>query len=112
MSSGNKRESVEQIRLYYQGLKTNTIERRWKEMQGHKEMFQRSRKELPYVFPSTVQDSCLHDSTTGSVTTNDGAIAKAAAAVTHVQSQSQEVGSGDEGLGLLCFDLSSAETNF
>ena len=40
------------------------------------------------------------------------AIAKAAAAVTHVQSQSHEVGSGDEGLGLLCFDLSSAETNF
>ena len=33
-------------------------------------------------------------------------------AVTHVQSQSQEVGSGDEGLGLLCFDLSSAETDF
>ena len=42
----------------------------------------------------------------------DAAIAEAAAAVTHVQSQSQEVGSGDEGLGLLCFDLSSAETNF
>ena len=42
----------------------------------------------------------------------DAAIAKAAAAVTHVQSQSQEVGSGDEGLGLLCFDLSSAETGF
>ena len=42
----------------------------------------------------------------------DAAIAKAAAAVTHVQSQSQEVGSGDEGLGLLCFDLSSAETDF
>ena len=41
----------------------------------------------------------------------DAAIAKAAAAVTHVQSQSQEVGSGDEGLGLLCFDLSSAETD-
>ena len=40
----------------------------------------------------------------------DAAIAEAAAAVTHVQSQSQEVGSGDEGLGLLCFDLSSAET--
>ena len=39
----------------------------------------------------------------------DAAIAKAAAAVTHVQSQSQEVGSGDEGPGLLCFDLSSAE---
>ena len=38
-------------------------------------------------------------------------IAKVAAAVTHVQSQSQEVGSGDEGLGL-CFDLSSAETVF
>ena len=31
--------------------------------------------------------------------------------VIHVQSQSQEVGSGDEGLGLLCFDLSSAETD-
>ena len=42
----------------------------------------------------------------------DAAIAEAAAAVTNVQSQSQEVGSGDEGLGLLCFDLSSAETNF
>ena len=39
------------------------------------------------------------------------AIAEAAAAVTHVQSQSQEVGSGDEGLDL-CFDLSSAETDF
>ena len=39
----------------------------------------------------------------------DAAIAEAAAAVT---SQSQEVGSGDEGLGLLCFDLSSAETDF
>ena len=35
----------------------------------------------------------------------DAAIAEAAAAVTHVQSQSQEVGSGDEGLGLLCFDF-------
>ena len=42
----------------------------------------------------------------------DAAIAKAAAAVIHVRSQSQEVGSGDEGLGLLCFDLSSAETDF
>ena len=42
----------------------------------------------------------------------DTAIAKAAAAVTQVQSQSQEVGSGDEGLGLLCFDLSSKETDF
>ena len=42
----------------------------------------------------------------------DAAIAKAAAAVTHVQSQGQEVGSGDEELGLLCFDLSSAETDF
>ena len=40
----------------------------------------------------------------------DAAIAEAAAAVTHVQSQGQEVGSGDEGLGLLCFDFSSAET--
>ena len=37
----------------------------------------------------------------------NAAIVKAAATVTHVQSQSQEVGSGDEGLGLLCFDLSS-----
>ena len=42
----------------------------------------------------------------------DAAIAKAAAAVIHAQSQSQEVGSGDEGLGLLCFDSSSAETDF
>ena len=42
----------------------------------------------------------------------DAAIAKAAAAVTRAQSQSQEVGSGDKGLGLLCFDLSSAETDF
>ena len=42
----------------------------------------------------------------------NAAIGKAAAAVTHVQSQSQEVGSGDEGLGLLCFDLSSEETDF
>ena len=42
----------------------------------------------------------------------DEAIAEAAAAVTHVQSQSQEVGSGDEGLRVLCFYLSSAETDF
>ena len=42
----------------------------------------------------------------------DAAIAKAAAVVTHVQSLSQEVGSGDEGLGLFGFDLSSAETGF
>ena len=42
----------------------------------------------------------------------DAAIAEAAAAVTHVQNQSQGVGSGDEGLGLLCFDLSSVETDF
>ena len=42
----------------------------------------------------------------------DAAIAKAAAAVTHVQSESQEVGSGDKGLGSLCFYLSSAETDF
>ena len=41
----------------------------------------------------------------------EAAIVKAAAAVTHVQSQSQEVGCGDEGLDLLCFDLSSAETD-
>ena len=37
-------------------------------------MFQRGRKALPYVAPSTVQDSCLHDSTTGSVAINDGAM--------------------------------------
>ncbi|CAM9625288.1 unnamed protein product, partial [Ascophyllum nodosum] len=42
----------------------------------------------------------------------DTVIAKAAAAVTHVQSLSQEVGSGDEGLGLFGFHLSSAETDF
>ena len=43
----------------------------------------------------------------------DAPIPKAAAAVIHVQNQSQEVGFGEEGLGLLCFDLSSAEeTNF
>ena len=42
----------------------------------------------------------------------DAAIAKAADAVARVQNQSQEVASGDEGLGLLCFDLSSAETDF
>ena len=42
----------------------------------------------------------------------DAAIAKAAAAVTHVQSLSQDVGSGDEGLGLFGFDFSSAETGF
>ena len=33
----------------------------------------------------------------------DAAIAKASAAVTHVQSQSQEVGSGDKGLGVFIF---------
>ena len=42
----------------------------------------------------------------------DAAIAKAAAAVIHVQSRSQEVGSGHEGLGLLCYDLTSAEADF
>ena len=42
----------------------------------------------------------------------DAAIAAASAAVTHVQSLSQEVSFGDEGLSLLCFDLSSAETDF
>ena len=36
----------------------------------------------------------------------DAATANAPAAVTHVQSRSRDVGSGDEGLGLLCFDLS------
>ena len=33
----------------------------------------------------------------------DAAIAKSSAAVTHVQSQSQEVGSGDKGLGVFMF---------
>ena len=42
----------------------------------------------------------------------DAAIAKASAAVTRVQSQSQEVSSDDEALGLSCFDVSSAETDF
>ena len=42
----------------------------------------------------------------------DAAIAKIAATVTHAQSQSHEVGSGDKGLGLFGFDLSSAETDF
>ena len=42
----------------------------------------------------------------------DAAIAKAAAAMTHVQSQIQKAGSGDEGLGLFDFGLSSAETDF
>ena len=43
----------------------------------------------------------------------DAAIAAAAAAVTHVQSLSQEVGSENEGLGLFGFDLSSSvETDF
>ena len=42
----------------------------------------------------------------------DAAIAKAAAVVTHVRSLSQEVGSGDEGLDLFGFYLSSAETYF
>ena len=42
----------------------------------------------------------------------NAATAKAAADVTRVQSQSQETGSGDEGLGLFGFDLSSAETDF
>ena len=42
----------------------------------------------------------------------DAVIAKVAVAVTHVQSQSQEVRSGDEGQGLFGFDLSSAETDF
>ena len=32
--------------------------------------------------------------------------------MTHVQSLSQEVGSGDEGMGLFGFSLSSAETGF
>ena len=43
----------------------------------------------------------------------EAAIAKAAGTLTHVQkSLSQEVGSGDAGLGLFGFDLSSAETGF
>ena len=42
----------------------------------------------------------------------DAAIAKAAAAVTHVQSRVRRLVLVMEGLGLLCFDLSSAETDF
>ena len=41
----------------------------------------------------------------------DASISAAAAAVTHVQSPNQEVGSGNEALGLFGFDLSSAETD-
>ena len=41
----------------------------------------------------------------------DAVIAKAAAVVTHVQSLSQEVSSGDEGQDLFGFDLSSAGTD-
>ena len=39
----------------------------------------------------------------------DAAIAKAAATAIHVQSLSQEVSFGDEGLGLIGFDVSSGE---
>ena len=65
--------------------------------------------------------ACLHGKSYNTLNKNahsmydgdcDAAIARAAAAVTLVQSQSQEVGSGDERLGLLCFDLSSAQTDF
>ena len=42
----------------------------------------------------------------------DVAIAEAPAAVTIVHIQSQEVGSGDEGLGLLCFDLYQQKRTF
>ena len=42
----------------------------------------------------------------------DAAIAKAAAAGIYVQSKSHEVGSGNGWPGLLCFDLSSTETDF
>ena len=42
----------------------------------------------------------------------DAAIANVSAAVTRVQSQSQEVSSGDGRAGLVVFDLSSAETDF
>ena len=67
-------------------------------------------------FPSSLLGNCktLKNKNTHSMCCGDcdAAIAEAAAAVTNVQSQSQEVGSGDEGLGLLCFDLSSAETDF
>ena len=42
----------------------------------------------------------------------NAAIAKATAAVTHVENQSQGVHSRDEGLGLFDFYLSSAETDF
>ena len=42
----------------------------------------------------------------------DAVIAKAAAVVTHVRSLSHDVDSGDEGLDLFGFGLSSAETYF
>ena len=41
---------IEQIRFYYQRcLQTNTEERRWKERQAHRKMFQKGREELLYV---------------------------------------------------------------
>ena len=42
----------------------------------------------------------------------DAAIAAAAAAVTYVQRLGQEVGSGDEGLGLFSFDFHQQERTF
>ena len=42
----------------------------------------------------------------------DAAIAAASAAVSHIQSLTQEVGFEDEGLGLFDFDVSSAEADF
>ena len=42
----------------------------------------------------------------------DAAIAAASAAVSHIQSLTQEVGFEDEGLGLFDFEVSSAEADF
>ena len=56
--------------------------------------------------------SCLHEKCKKPLNKNthgmyggacDAAIAKASADVTHVQSQSQDVGSGDKGLGVFMF---------
>ena len=64
------------------------------------------------VVPLLSTENCITKTHSTYGGERNAATAKAAAAVTRVQSPSQEVSSGDKGLGLLCFDLSSAETDF
>ena len=61
----------------------------------------RDKSIAPLLSSGDKQETLKHRNTHGDC---DAAIAKAADAVTHVQSLSQEVGSGDEGLGLFGFD--------